>query len=101
LSLWVGVLLASALVYSWKIFGYLIPEKFVGDEKIKELATLLTVSLLAALVGIQSFVSATGISLDARLPAVIIAGVLFYLRVPFVLVVLAAAVVAGLLRFWL
>ena len=101
MSLWVGVLLASALVYSWKIFGYLIPEKFVGDEKIKELATLLTVSLLAALVGIQSFVSATGISLDARLPAVIIAGVLFYLRVPFVLVVLAAAVVAGLLRFWL
>jgi len=101
MSLFAGVLIASALVYSWKLLGYLIPERFVANEKVKELATLLTVSLLAALVGIQTFVSATGISLDARLPAVIVAGVLFYLRLPFVVVVVVAALVAALLRLWI
>jgi len=58
MSLWSAILVSSALVYSWKLFGYLVPEKFVSNPKIKELAALLTVALLAALVGIQTFVSA-------------------------------------------
>jgi hypothetical protein len=77
----------------------LIPERLVSSPKIKELASLLTVALLAALVGIQTFGSADGVSLDARLPALMVAGVLFYLRLPFIVVVVAAALVAGLIRF--
>jgi branched-subunit amino acid transport protein len=100
MTIWAGVLLASALVYSWKLIGYLVPESFVKNPNIKELASLLTVSLLAALVGIQSFVSAAGVGLDARVPAILIAGVLFYLRVPFVFVVIAAAAVAASLRLF-
>jgi hypothetical protein len=100
MSVWTGVLVASALVYSWKFFGYLIPEKFVANEKVRELATLLTVSLLAALVGIQTLGSASGITVDARLPAVIFAGVLFYLRVPFLVVVVSAALLAGIIRMF-
>jgi hypothetical protein len=99
MSLWAAVLVSSALVYSWKLFGYLIPERLVSSPKIKELASLLTVALLAALVGIQTFGSADGVSLDARLPALMVAGVLFYLRLPFIVVVVAAALVAGLIRF--
>jgi branched-subunit amino acid transport protein len=99
MSLWAAVLVSSALVYSWKLFGYLIPERLVSSPKIKELASLLTVALLAALVGIQTFGSADGVSLDARLPALMVAGVLFYLRSPFIVVVVAAALVAGLIRF--
>jgi hypothetical protein len=68
-TLWSAVLLSSALVYSWKLFGYLVPERFVSNPRIKELAALLTVALLAGLVGIQTFVSAAGISIDARVPA--------------------------------
>ena len=98
MTLWAAVLISSALVYSWKLFGYLVPERFVSSPKIKELASLLTVALRAALVGIQTFVSAEGVSLDARTPALIAAGVLFYLRVPFIVVVVAAASIAGLLR---
>jgi branched-subunit amino acid transport protein len=99
-SLWSAVLISSALVYSWKIFGYLVPEKFVSNPKIKELAALLTVALLAALVGIQTFVSTEGLSIDARVPAIVATGVLFYLRVPFVIVVVVAAAVAALIRLW-
>jgi branched-subunit amino acid transport protein len=100
MSLWSAVLISSALVYSWKLFGYLVPEKFVSNPRIKELAALLTVALLAALVGIQTFVSAEGLSIDARVPGIVAAGVLFYLRVPFVVVVIVAAAIAALIRLW-
>ena len=80
MTLWSAVLISSALVYSWKLLGYLVPERFVSNPRIKELAALLTVALLAGLVGIQTFVSTEGISLDARVPALALAGFLFYLQ---------------------
>ena len=101
MTLWVGVLVASALVYSWKLLGHLVPERFVKNPSIRSLAALLTVAMLAGLVGVQTFVSAEGISLDARAAALAVAAVLFYLRVPFIFVVIAAAAVASLLRMWL
>jgi hypothetical protein len=101
MTLWVGVLLASALVYSWKLLGHLVPERFVKNPSIRSLAALLTVAMLAGLVGIQTFVSAEGIALDARAAALAVAAVLFFLRVPFIFVVIAAAAVASLLRMWL
>lgn len=101
MSLWTAVIVSSALVYSWKLFGYLVPERFVSNPKVRELASLLTVSLLAALVGIQTFGTSEGIAVDARLPALILAGVLFWLRVPFVVVVVLAALMAALLRLWI
>ena len=101
MTLWVGVLVASALVYSWKLLGHLIPERFVQNPSIRSLAALLTVAMLAGLVGIQTFVSAEGITLDARAAALAVAAVLFYLRVPFIFVVITAAAVASLLRMWL
>jgi branched-subunit amino acid transport protein len=99
MTLWSAVLLSSALVYSWKYFGHLIPERFVSSPRIKELASLLTVALLAALVGLQTFGTADGISMDARVPAVVVAGLLFYLRTPFIVVVIVAASIASLIRF--
>jgi hypothetical protein len=101
MTIWVGVLLASGLVYSWKLLGHLVPERFVSNPNIRSLAALLTVAMLAGLVGIQSFVSTEGIVLDARAAALAVAALLFSFRVPFIVVVIAAAAVASLLRFWL
>ena len=101
MTLWVGVLIASALVYSWKLVGHLVPERFVQNPNIRSLAALLTVAMLAGLVGIQTFVSTDSIALDARAAALAVAALLFYLRVPFIFVVIAAALVASLLRLWL
>jgi branched-subunit amino acid transport protein len=101
MTLWTAVLVSSALVYSWKLFGYLVPERLVSSPKVKDLATLLTVALLGALVGIQTFGSPDGVSFDARIPAIIAAGILFYLRVPFVVVVGLAALIAALIRLLL
>jgi len=45
-------------------------------------------------------VSTEGIAIDARVPALALAGLLFYLRLPFVVVVVVAAAVAALLRLF-
>jgi hypothetical protein len=98
MTLWIAIFVGSALVYSWKIIGYLVPERFLSHPRIKELAGLLTVALMAALVGVQTFGSNEGIALDARIPAILVAGVLFWFRVPYVIVVLAAALIAAGIR---
>ena len=92
------VLLASAAVYSWKILGYLVPERFIS-AKLRGFSDRVTITLLAALVGIQGVAVGNELQLDARLPALAVAGLLLWLKVPYGLVVASAAVVAAGLRF--
>jgi hypothetical protein len=99
-SAWNVVLLASVLVLGLKVAGYLVPASVVERPAPARVATLLTVALLAALVVTQTIQGTGGhpVALDARLPAVGVAGVLLALRAPFIVVVVAAAVVAAVLR---
>jgi hypothetical protein len=100
MEIWIAVIAASLAVYSWKILGSTLPERVLNHPKISRLATLLTVALMAGLVGVQGFVDNRDIVLDARLPALLLAVVLAILRVPFILIVLAAAATAAALRFF-
>jgi branched-subunit amino acid transport protein len=93
----ISALVASLLVYSWKLIGYLIPEKYL-TPKVKAFTERVTVALLAALVVTQTIASSQELVLDARFPAVLVAGVLLWLRAPFIVVVVAAAGVAAALR---
>lgn len=93
----INVLLASLAVYSWKLLGYLIPEKYV-TASVRAFAERVTVSLLAALVVIQGFTAQGEIVFDARVQALLVAAVLLWLRVPFIWVVISGALVAGVLR---
>lgn len=92
------VIAASLLVYSWKIIGYLIPERYL-TPKVKSFTERVTLVLLAALVVTQTFASGGEWAFDARIPAVLVAGVLLWLRAPFIVVVIAAAAVAAGLRY--
>ena len=98
MSIWLAVLLASVAVYSWKIFGYLVPERILHSEVMSRIASLLTVALLAGLVGIQTLVSSSQIGFDARVPAVLVGVVLLRLKQPFIVVVCAGAAVSALIR---
>jgi branched-subunit amino acid transport protein len=100
MNLWLGLLVASAAVYSWKIIGFLLPSKVLKHPRIAELASLITVALMAGLVGVQSFVSQGAVMFDARVPAVLVAVLLTVLRAPFIAVVAVAAAVAAVLRFF-
>lgn len=101
MSIWNIVLLASVITLAFKLLGYLVPPSLIERPTPARVANLLTVSLLAALVVTQTLSGegGTGIVLDARVPAVIVAGGLLAVRVPFILVILAAAATAALLRF--
>jgi hypothetical protein len=92
------VVIASLMVFSWKILGYLIPERFITPS-VRKFSERVTIALLAALVGIQTFTQGGELTIDARVPAVLFAGLLLWLRVPFFFVILLAAAAAAALRF--
>ena len=99
MTVWQTVLLASVAVLALKAVGYLVPPKLMERPTPSRVANLMTVALLAALVVTQTFERGGELVLDARVPAVVIAGILFAFRVPFIVVIIVAALVAAGLRF--
>ncbi|WP_298012551.1 AzlD domain-containing protein [uncultured Microbacterium sp.] len=98
MTLWGAVLVASILCLALKELGYLLPGHWLDGARAARITDLLTIALLAALVGVQTLATGTAIVVDARVPAVLVAAGLLWLRAPFLVVVVAAAVVAALLR---
>ncbi|QEE61375.1 AzlD domain-containing protein [Salinibacterium sp. dk2585] len=98
MTLWAIVIIASIAGLAVKISGYLVPAEFMEREKPSRVAGLLTVALLAALVATQSLASGQQVEIDARVPAIFVAAALFALRVPFILVIVAAALTAAIIR---
>ena len=99
MSVWNIVLLGSVIVLALKLVGYLVPPSLLERPTPARVANLLTVALLSALVVVQTIGQQQAVVIDARVPAVIVAAALLALRVPFILVILAAAATAALLRF--
>ena len=100
MTMWTAVLVAAIVCVALKTIGYLIPAKWVEAPRPMRIADLLTVALLAALVAVQTLGAGQAIVVDARVPAVLVAAGLLMLRAPFLVVVVAAALVAALLRLW-
>ena len=98
MTLWLIVIIASLICLALKLAGYLVPPSLIEKPTPARIANLLTVALLAALIAVQTFTTGQQIELDARLPAVLVAALLFAVRVPFVVAVIAAAVTAALIR---
>jgi branched-subunit amino acid transport protein len=96
---WPAVLIGSLAVYSWKLLGFLLPSKISKNEAVVVFANKLTIALLAALFAVQTLASGHAVILDSRFPAVVVAGLLYWRKAPFLVAVLAAAAVAALLRF--
>lgn len=98
MTFWQIIILASIAVLALKVVGYLVPPSLLEKPAAARVADLLTIALLAALAAVQTFGAGEEIVVDARVPAVIVAFALFALRVPFILVVIAAAGVAAGIR---
>lgn len=98
MTVWHVVLIASIAVLGLKLVGYAVPPSVLERPTPARVANLLTVALLAALTATQTLERSGEIVLDARVPAIVLAAALFALRVPFILVVLAAAACAALVR---
>jgi hypothetical protein len=100
MSLWIGLLIASVAVYSWKLLGSIVPKNLLDNPKVAKIAGLLTIALLAALTGVQMLTDGNEVVFDARIPALGIAAVLLVFRVPFVVMVAVAAGGAALVRLF-
>ena len=96
--MWFAVLAGSLGCYAEKIAGYLLPHSTLERAAVRRLAGLLPVALLAALVAVQTFAAGQTLVIDARAAGVAVAIVALIARAPFLIVVIAAAVTAALLR---
>lgn len=104
MSSWLAIIAASAAVFSWKYLGHLVPRRFLESKFLQKLAGFLTIALLSGLVGVQTFIATNSstkaheVAFDARLVALLVAVVLLRFRAPFLVIVIAAAATAALLR---
>jgi uncharacterized membrane protein len=95
---WTALLAACGLCYLLKLAGYLAPAAWLERPRVMRIAGLVTVALLSALVAVQSFATGQRLALDARVAALAVAALLLWRRAPFIVVVVAGAVVAAGLR---
>jgi branched chain amino acid efflux pump len=96
--LWAGLLVASVACYLLKLAGISLPQRWLQNPRLQQTVPLLPVALLAALVATQTFSSGHHLVLDVRAAALGVALIAVLLRAPFLIVVMAAAATAALLR---
>lgn len=99
MTVWHVILVATAATLGLKLAGHLVPAGFLERERPARIADLLTVALLAALIAVQTLGDGQGLTVDARVPALIVAAALYAVRTPFIVVVAVAAAVAAGIRF--
>ena len=96
--IWAAVLVASAGCFALKLAGWSVPARWLAGERLQRAALLLPAALLAALVAVQAFAGDRALVLDARAAGLGVGALLLALRAPFLLVVVAAAGTAAVLR---
>ncbi len=96
--MWTAVLLACAGCYLLKLAGLSLPERVLSHPTVERVADLIPVALLAALVAVQTFSSGSDLTIDARGLGLAFAVVALLLRMPFLVVVVGASVVAAVAR---
>ena len=98
MSLWIWILVACAAAFGLKLLGYLLPRRWMENERMLRIAGTVTIGLLASLTAVNAVASGQALVLDARIGALAAAAVALALRAPFLVVVLAGAGAAALLR---
>jgi branched-subunit amino acid transport protein len=95
---WAVLLAFCAVSYALKAVGPLVAGGRELSPQVRRTLDLVPVPLLAALILVQTVGDGHRLVIDARLPALGVAAVLVWRRAPFLVVVLAAAGTAALLR---
>jgi branched-subunit amino acid transport protein len=100
--IWFAIACCALACYLLKLAGLSVPAQLLERPWVKRIADLLPVALLAALIAVQVFSTGGGsdprLAIDARLAGLGAAVVALLLRAPFLVVVIASAATAALLR---
>ncbi|AWB94151.1 AzlD domain-containing protein [Aeromicrobium chenweiae] len=97
-ALWGGIVVMTVGCFALKYAGLSVPERVLQHPLTVRAVELIPAGLLGALIAVQVFADGSSVQVDARLLALGVAAVLLALRVPFLPMVVAAAVVAALVR---
>lgn len=95
---WTILLTLCAVSYALKALGPVLAGGRELGPRTRRTLDLVAVPLLAALILVGTAGGDHRLVIDARLPALVVAAVLVAKRAPFLVVVLAAAATAALLR---
>ena len=96
---WWPVIALCGSAYALKALGLVLGERLDREASERWSLQIVVVPVLAALIVVQTFSSGRHYAVDARTPALLVAAVLVWRKAPFVLVAVAAAGSAALLRF--
>ena len=95
---WTALLALCGVSYALKAVGPVLAGGRRLGTRLRGVLDLVAVPLLAALIFVQTLGDGRRLVVDARVPALAVAAVLVWRRAPFLVVVLAAAATAALLR---
>jgi branched-subunit amino acid transport protein len=95
---WIALLGLAAAAYALKAIGPVLAGQREVRPGFAQILDLVAVPLLAALIVVQTLDGGGRLVADARIPALGVAALLVWRRAPFLVVVLAAAATAALLR---
>ncbi len=95
-TMWIVLIATSALCFAIKLFGHLIPERWLANARLQRINALIPISLLSALVVAQGVVVKTHIVIDHRLAGLGLALSALLAKAPFPIVVVAAAATSAL-----
>ncbi|MGN6608694.1 MAG: AzlD domain-containing protein [Jatrophihabitans sp.] len=99
MNLWTLVLLTVAGCYLLKLAGYLVPARVLDHPGVRRLVEMVPVALLAALVVVEAVADGRHLRLDGpRLAGFAVGALALWRRAPFLVVIVAAALTAALLR---
>lgn len=96
---WPAVIATIVGCYLLKLLGYVVPERVLDGPRVRRSVELLPVALLSALVVVEALADGRSLRLDGpRLAGVAVGAVAVWRRAPFLVVVIAAAATAAVLR---
>lgn len=97
-TLWIGIIVMIVGCFGLKVAGLSVPPRVLDHPVTVRAAHLIPVALLGALIAVQVLADGSTVTNDARLLGLGVAAVLLSLRVPFLPMVVAAALAAALVR---
>lgn len=89
--MWWGVIGTSAAAFALKYLGHSIPHRYLEHPKIQRTNLLIPITLLSALVAVQTFAEKSKLVFDHRAVGLAVAAVALKFRAPFPVVVILAA----------
>jgi branched-subunit amino acid transport protein len=95
---WFAIGALAVGTYAMRLAGPLLRSRIALSETVKRYLSLSAVALLAALIATAALVEHGGFAGVARSVGVLVGALLAWRRLPFVVVVVAAAVTAALIR---